>query len=250
MPGKLLLVGSAALDTAKEVLETFGATLGPHLSAVPDGEVGSRRHWISRVHYQVFAGHAELEIVRRPRPDNGVERLGPRDSSDSWQFKVKDGVDRVRFGDPGWRLGYARDAVSSHFVFQTLREKGILPAHLRFQVSLPSVNSMVPPRIFPDTNDVDRIKPGLEAALSAEIDKIVELIPAQDLAIQWDCSTEVQDAYGAIAALPPEDLIERNTGQFRRLGARIPAEWLSATISASAHSAAGRVFAPTTSARW
>jgi hypothetical protein len=224
MGGKLLLVGSVALDSAKEVFETFGATLGHHLSAVPDGEVGPRRHWISRVHYQVFAGHPELEIVRRPRPDNGVERLGPRDSSDSWQFKVKEGVDQVRFGDPGWRLGYARDAVSSHFVFQTLREKGLLPAHLRFQVSLPSVNSMVPPRIFPDTDDVDKIKPGLEAALSAEIDKIVELIPAKDLAIQWDCSTEVLDAYGTIAALPREGVIERNTRQFRHLGARIPAD--------------------------
>jgi hypothetical protein len=224
MGGKLLLVGSVPLDTVKEVFETFGATLGDHLYALPDGEVGPRRHWISRVHYQVFAGHPELEIVRRPRPDNGVERLNPRDSSDSWQFKVKDGVDRVRFGDPGWRLGYAREAVNSYFVFQTLRERGLLPAHLRFQVSLPSVVSMVPPRIFPNADDVEKIKPGLETAVAAEIGKIVELIPAKDLAIQWDCSTEVQDAYGAIAALPREGAIERNTRQFRHLSAALPAD--------------------------
>jgi hypothetical protein len=224
MGGKLLLVGSVPLDTVEEVFETFGAALGDHLSALPDGEVGPRRHWISRVHYQIFAGHPELEIVRRPRPDNGVERLNPRDSSDSWQFKVKDGVDRVRFGDPGWRLGYTREAVNSYFVFQTLREKGLLPAHLRFQVSLPSVVSMVPPRIFPDIDDVEKIKPGLETAVAAEIGKIVELIPAKDLAIQWDCSTEVQDAYGAIAALPREDAIERNTRQFRHLSAALPAD--------------------------
>ena len=57
---------------------------------------------------------------------------------------------QVRFGDPGWRLGYARDALNSYFVFKTMKEKGVLPAHLRFQVSVPMVNSVLPPRIFPD----------------------------------------------------------------------------------------------------
>src|SRR5262245_7920792 len=223
MGDKLLLVGSVPLDTSMEVFRTFGVPLGKHLAALPDGEVGPRRHWISRVHYQVFAGHPDLEIVRRPRPDDaGVERLDPRDSSDSWLFKVKDGVDQVRFGDPGWRLGYTREAVNSYFLFQALREKGELPAHLRFQVSLPMVNSLVPPRVFPAVADLDKIKPGLEAALRAEVAKIVELIPNKDLAIQWDCSTELQDAYGAIAALPPEGMIERNVGQVRALSAAIP----------------------------
>jgi hypothetical protein len=222
MNSKLLLVGSVPLDTPMEVFQTFGAPLGDHLFALPDGEVGPRRHWISRVHYQVFAAHQDLEVVRRPRPNGGVERLDPRDASDSWQFRAKEGVDQVRFGDPGWRLGYAREAVVSYFVFRTLREKGVLPAHLRFQVSLPMVNSLVPPRVFPEVADLDKIKPGLEAALRTEVAKIIELIPGEDLAIQWDCSTEVQDAYGAIAALPAEGAIERNIAQVRALSARIP----------------------------
>ncbi len=145
----LLLVGSIPLDTVEDVFRTFGGPLGPALTTMPDGEVGPRSHWISRVHYQVLSGHPELETVQRPKPENGVERLNPRNASDSWMFRVKDGVDRVRFGDPGWRLGYARDAINSYFVFKTLREKGVLAKHLRFQVSLPSVNSALPPRIFP-----------------------------------------------------------------------------------------------------
>jgi hypothetical protein len=177
MNDKLLLVGSIPLDTVQDVFETFGAPLGRAMAAIPDGEVGPRRHWISRVHYQVLAAHPELDIVRRPKPDNGVERLSPRDASDSWLFRVKDGVERVRFGDPGWRLGYARDAINSYFVFATLREKGVLARHLRFQVSLPSVNSVLPPRIFPNTADLDKIKPGYEDALAAEVAKIVEKIP-------------------------------------------------------------------------
>jgi hypothetical protein len=106
--GELLLVGSIPLDTPKDVFETFGPPLGRYLFAMPDGEVGPRRHWISRVHYQVLAAHPELEIVQRPAPDdNGVERQFPRGPADAWWFRVRSGVKQVRFGDPGWRLGYA-----------------------------------------------------------------------------------------------------------------------------------------------
>ena len=222
MTADLLLIGSIPYDTVTEVFENFGAELGSHLSTIPDGEVGPRRHWISRVHYQVLSGHPELETVRRPKPENGVERLNPRDAGDSWQFKVKPGVDKVRFGDPGWRLGFARDAINSYFIFRTLRENGRLPRHLRFQVSIPSVNSTLPPRIFPDVDDLAKIRPGYQDALAAEIAKIVEKIPNDDLAIQWDCATEVQDAYGAIPGFAKETALERSIGQIKAISPTIP----------------------------
>ena len=223
MSGQLLLVGSIPLDTPQEVFQSFGAPLGKFLFAMPDGEVGPRRHWISRVHYQVLAAHPELEVVQRPAPDeNGIERQHPRNAADAWWFKVKDGVSQVRFGDPGWRLGYARDAINSYFVFNVMKEKGVLPSHLRFQVSIPMVNSVLPPRIFPDQTDLDRIRPGYEAATCAEIATIVQKIPAKDLAIQWDCSTEVQDSYGAIPGFPLEGAIERNLSEVRNLAPNIP----------------------------
>ena len=137
---------------------------------------------------------------------------------------MKSGVKQVRFGDPGWRLGYARDALNSYFVFQTMKEKGALPAHLRFQVSMPMVNSVLPPRIFPDQNDLAKIRPGYEAALGVELATIIKKIPAKELAIQWDCSTEIQDAYGGIPGHPLEGAIERNLNQVRNLVPQIPAE--------------------------
>ena len=223
LKGELLLVGSIPLDTPQEVFETFGSALGKYLFSIPDGEVGPRRHWISRVHYQVLAAHPELEVVQRPAPDeNGVERQFPRDASDSWHFRVKEGVEQVRFGDPGWRLGYARDALSSYFVFKVIKEKGVLPQHLRFQVSIPMVNSVLPPRIFPRREDLEKIRPGYEAATRAEIATIVEKIPAQELAIQWDCSTEVQDAYGSIPGFPLQGAIDRNLTEVRNLSPHIP----------------------------
>jgi hypothetical protein len=223
MSGELLLVGSIPLDTPREVFETFGTPLGKYLFAMPDGEVGPRRHWISRIHYQVLAGHPELEVLQHPGPDeNGVERQAPRNAADAWWFKVKEGVRAARFGDPGWRLGFARDAINSYFVFSVLKEKGVLPAHLRFQVSIPMVNSALPPRIFPDVRDLEKIRPGYEAATRSEIAKIVEKIPARELAIQWDCSTEVQDAYGSIPGFPLEGAVERSLAQVRNLSPHIP----------------------------
>jgi hypothetical protein len=219
-----MLVGSVPLDTAIDVFDTFGHTLGENLTTVPDGEPGPRKHWISRVHYQVLAGNPDLEVVRRPAPENGVERLNPRNSGDSWLFKVKDGVSEVRFGDPGWRLGFARDAINSHFVFKTLRAQGKLPKHLRFQVSIPSVNSTLPPRVFPDPQDLAKVRPGYQRALAAEVAKIVEKIPAEDLAIQWDFATEVQDAYGAISGFPKDTAIARNVEQITALSREVPGQ--------------------------
>ena len=222
MSNKTLLVGSIPLDTVEDVLKTFGAELGTFLPAIPDGEVGPRLHWISRVHYQVLVGHPDLEIVRRPRPDNGVERQHPHDASDNWGFRVREGVDIVRFGNPGWRLGFARDAVNSYFVFKTLREKGVLPPDIRFQVSMPMVNSVLPPRIVETPGDLEKLRPGYEEALAAELANIVRRIPAKDLAIQWDCSSELQDCYGLIPQLPRDGAVERNLGQIRRLVPLIP----------------------------
>ncbi len=224
MHDELLLVGSLPLDSAEDVFKTFGTPLGKHLNAIPDGEIGPRRNWVSRVHYQVFAAHQQLEHVRHPRPDKGIERQFPHDDSDGWQFRVRSGIDNVTFGDPGWRLGYARDALNSYFVFRTLKEKGVLPAHLRFQVSIPMVNSVVASRTFPNPADLNKVRPSYEAALRDEVLNICTLIPHDELAIQWDLAREISDIHGIIAGSPIEGSIERNLGQVPGLSASIPAK--------------------------
>lgn len=157
-----------------------------------------------------------------PAPDDGVERLVPRDRSDSWQFKVKSGVETVRFGHPGWRLGFTRDAINSYFVFGKLREEGILPKSVRFQISLPLVNSVITKGAFPLEGDVEKVRPGYEAALVAEIRKIVEKLPQDDIAFQWVCSWEITDVYGAIKGFDPDRAIERNIRQITRLSGVVP----------------------------
>ena len=221
MNNELLLVGSVPLDTVEEVMRNFGGALGRYLPALPDGEIGERRSWVNRLCYLVFNGHMDLETLKRPKPVDGVEQLLPRSREDAWHFRVRPGVERVRFGNPGSRLGYARDAVSSYFVFRTLREKGVLPAGLRFQISIPMVNSVVRPLYFPDAADLDRVRPGFEELLAAELAAIVKRVPPADLAIQWDCAWEVQAVSGAAAA-GRETEIETHVAPIARLSRGIP----------------------------
>jgi hypothetical protein len=222
MGNKLLLVGSVPLDSVEDVMQTFGGALGTYLPALPDGEIGERRSWVNRLCYLIFNGHTDLETIKRPKPVDGIEQLLPRSRDDTWQFRVRPGVERVRFGNPGSRLGYARDAVSSHFVFRTLREKGILPTNLRFQISIPMVNSVVRPLYFADAKDLDRVRPGFEESLAAELAVILARIPHRDLTIQWDCAWETQAVSGSAAGYPRESEIKTHVAPIARLSKQIP----------------------------
>lgn len=225
MSKDLLLVGSIPCDTVEEVFRQWGGRFGAHLKYLPDGEVGDRLHWIDGQAYRVFNGHPDVETTKRPAPDDGVERWKPRNIDDQWIFRVKPGVERVRFGDRGWRLGYARDAINSYFVFKTLRKEGVLPADLRFMVALPTPRSSVL-LFFRSAEDLPKVCPGYEDAMLAEVQTILDHIPHEDLAIQWDAACESVDIEfglpwlgGAITQERYEDYIE----QFARLSAAVPA---------------------------
>jgi len=108
-------------------------------------------------------------------------------------------------------------------VFRLLKQQGSLPAGLRFQVSIPTAISAMPPRVFPVPGDLEKVRAGYIDAVNAEISAILTKIPAGELAIQWDCSTELQDVYGG-ANLPEEGGVARNTPQFHALSHGIPGE--------------------------
>ncbi|MGH7907614.1 MAG: hypothetical protein ACREP6_13410, partial [Candidatus Binataceae bacterium] len=105
---RLLLLGSIPLETPEEVFRWAAGKLGGHLSCIPDGEPGERSYWITGLAYRVFSSHPDLETLVRPDRIDGVENWKPRRGlADQWSFRVKTGIASVRFGDPGWRLGYA-----------------------------------------------------------------------------------------------------------------------------------------------
>lgn len=186
----LMLVGSIAYDSAEEAFRKMAGNLGEHMCYLPDGEVGERQSWIAHLAYRVYMGHPDIETLARPLDKDGVEawQTSPENRPE-WRFRVRDGVERVRFGEPGWRLGYARDAINSYFIFRTLKAEGVIPQQIRFQICIPFVSSCV--RLyFRDPADYPKIEPAIAAALKAEIETIFAHLPPDDIAIQWDCAIE------------------------------------------------------------
>ena len=124
-PAAVHLVGSIGLDTVEEVFAVVGRLLGPYLRRIPDGEVGGRRLWISW-QYPVLRAHPLL----RPHPSGAV-----RPTNRFPLLALTEGADpaALRFGE----LGYAREARASYLDFVAARERGELPAGVRFQVCLP-----------------------------------------------------------------------------------------------------------------
>jgi hypothetical protein len=186
----MLLVGSIPLETTEEVFRWCAASnLVADVASLPDGEVGDRLYWIVNLAYRTYHGHPDIETIRRPAPVNGVESWRPQTTHDGWRFRLRPGVKEIHFGDAGWRLGYARDAVNSHFIFKTLKEKGLIPVDVRFQVCLPATYSGFS-SFFPDRSDWKVMAPAYEEAVRAEVETIVNRIPHDELMIQWDLAIE------------------------------------------------------------
>jgi hypothetical protein len=102
-------------------------------------------------------------------------------------YTIKEGADPVRVAFK--ELGYAQEAIKSYEQFVRLRKAGTIPAGVKFQVSLPTVVSLL--TVFVEKNDRAKVEAALEAAMKREVDTMADAIPASDLAIQWDAASEI-----------------------------------------------------------
>ena len=180
------LVGSVNYDDAETTMRTAEATLGGRLRRIPDGEVGKRFHWI--MFQPDVIGQAE-----------GIERVGEhpipfKAGIDARPLRIAEGTDAAGIVLPA--LGYAQAAVDSYAVFARLREEGAIAAGTRFQVSLPTPVGVI--SSFFSGADREAIEPVYTAAMLRELDAILEAIPHEDLAIQWDVASEM----GVVEAAP------------------------------------------------
>jgi hypothetical protein len=212
-----LLVGSVNLPDTESTFRAAVDTLGRRLRRVPDGETGDRFHWI--VFQADLIGGAE-----------GIERVGDEPvllrNLDLRPLRFADGVDPARVVLP--KLDYARAALESYGTFAALREQGVIPAGIRFQVSLPTPLAVVVALVREE--DRAAFEPLYERALYAELDEILSSIPHEDLAIQWDTAVEfglIESAdygtdYGATFRAPFEDLWEGLAERARRQASAVP----------------------------
>jgi len=202
-------------DDAETTMRTVSDILGDRLRRIPDGEVGPRFHWI--LFQPDILGQAD-----------GIERVGdhpiPIKTIDARPVRVVDGVDPATIELPP--LGYASAALESYEVFRRLRDKGVIAPGVRFQVSLPTPLAVVA-AFFP-ADQRAAIEPVYRDALYCEVDVILDGIPHEDLAIQWDNAVEFQIIeqveYRGKSAVEPwwGELWEGLTARSAENAARVP----------------------------
>jgi len=187
MNGSVLLLGSVTGDTASEVFHLCGQELKGCVSTLPDGETGYRCYWINFLAATLYDGHPDLETINRPDPaEDGRPGWAPSGYHDHWRFKIKDGVEQLRFE----QLGYANDAIRSYQDLCDLREQGGIDPSVRLQVAMPMTESAIRP-FLPNAADFPKMWAAYEEAMAREVEKMLRNIPAHDLAIQWDVCMEV-----------------------------------------------------------
>lgn len=173
------LVGSINQADAESVFTMVAERLGTRAKRIPDGEVGERYYWIQ---FQTF------RLDETP----GLTRVG-----EELPFKIRDTFDVRPFALDGTvpadqlvfpNLGYADAAIESYATYAALRKRGVIPAGVRFQVSLPTPVGVIGAFFVPA--DRAAVEPVYEAALFAELARIAEAIPHEELAIQWDSAVE------------------------------------------------------------
>lgn len=172
------LTGSICLSSAEEVFRKTTALLPNRLRRIPDGETQHRQQFFA-FQRDAFARAGASEALRKyddqhnplpsdPVPPEEVERL-------------------ARHLSEHLHTSYDTHAIESYGLFAQLRDQGVIPAGVRFQVSLPTpVNVMTTVA----TPYQAALEPVYEAALLRDLRRIEAAVPPGDLAVQWDCAIE------------------------------------------------------------
>jgi hypothetical protein len=167
------LVGGVPLE-AHEVFELAGAAFGPLAKRLPDGE--KKRGWL-RPQAPIIgraAGMIPGGLARYLHMTN--QRYRPAPGHD---------LNAIDFGP----LGYLAAACESYALFAASRAAGKIPAGTRFQISVPTAFGVMGHCI--DLDAVREVWPIYERQLFAEINAIAQVIPPDDLAVQWDIAVEI-----------------------------------------------------------
>jgi len=170
--------GSVNLADAESVMREIAARVPSGLPRIPDGETGDRGKWI------VFQ-------LQKFRQLPWLVPTGPLDAAEDRydqlpQLWLADGIDPAEVSWPD--LGYADAYLGSYRVFAALREQGVIPAGVRFQVEYPTPLASIGIYIAPSQQQA--LLASYAQAMFADLDRLLGEIPPGDVAVQWDVAVE------------------------------------------------------------
>ncbi|PYI04304.1 hypothetical protein BO78DRAFT_431367 [Aspergillus sclerotiicarbonarius CBS 121057] len=203
----VLLVGSIPLPSNDDVFTNIPAALPGRLLSIPDGETGIRnlytRWQVDRFPKEVVKPHLGGIEMPANHPGFTLESIKPTQ--------------------------YDTVAFDSYQRFLKFREQGIIPAGVRFQVSIPPPLNCVLGHTRPEFHT--QMDPLYEQRMIESVQSLVRGIPAEDLAVQLDLCFDVtaleydrgrltNDYFKPWFSPVMEGIVER----VQRVSALIPAE--------------------------
>ena len=187
----VLLVGSLPAPSTDAALRAGAELFGDLVFALPDGETGPRAAWVGYEREQLTRPNPDVVVVEETESPTGR----PRHAYETPVFGIRPGAGELRF-DSWPRID---DAIVSYREFAALKEHGVIPAHLRFQVGLPFPASALNAFKADFAADYPVAERGFGALVARELARLMDAIPPGELAIQWDLAYETQDIEGVLA---------------------------------------------------
>jgi len=205
--------GSVNLPDAESVMREISSRIPVGVRRMTDGETGDRGYWIM-FQIQKFMRMPEFESVAV-----GQAYEASADAPQMPQLRLVDGAsaDTIEWPD----LGYADAYAQSFEVFDRLQADGTIPAGVRFQVQYPTPLASMAGTIVPD--DMPAVAASYERALFADLDTLLDRLPHDRCAVQWDVAVEfglLEGAMGPGSAMP----VDQITPALARCVDRVPAD--------------------------
>lgn len=199
-PSAVHFNGSVNLSDTKTVMRELVSRVPVGVRRIPDGETGDRGNWIF---FQL------AKFLRTP----GLCPAGDQ-SAPSYQeipkVRLADGTDPGSIAWPD--LGYAQAYQESFEIFQQLRKDGAIGDQVRYQVQYPTPLASINGWVVPE--DHDALQPSYARALFADLERLLNALPHDQIAVQWDVAVE-------FAILEQQDFAGPETQSFTAIAAQL-----------------------------
>jgi len=169
--------GSVNLADAETVMREITSRVPAGLRRIPDGETGDRGNW---VFFQL------QKFLQCPSLAAAHPHDNPAEHYEMPQVKLAEGVDPAGmiWPDPGYASAY----LESYATFAALRDQGVIPGGVRFQVEYPTPLASISAYVVAEQQEA--LLGSYEQAMFTDLDRLLAALPHNNVAVQWDVAVE------------------------------------------------------------